>query len=777
MKSYLSLIPISAKVRKRQNRMMILCIIISVLLVTTIFSAADMIIRGETVTMQAKHGNWHIQVNNISDEIAEEISNRPDVTAVGWSAVFNEDADQPYTIGERKATLYGTDETYLAQLADGMEEGAFPQSDQEVVLSSNAKLALDVQLGDSVTVQTPAGNVDLTISGFGSDDQEYYEGQTYLVAVYMTKDAFVSLMNENGVSDYAPACYMQFQSAAKAADAIAEIQTQYSLPEGSIRENTAIMGLAGQSSNESMQNVYGLAAILFIMVLLAGVLMISGSMNSQVAQRTKFFGMMRCIGASRKQVIRFVRLEALNWCKTAIPIGLIVGTVITWAVCALLRYGIGGEFAGTPVFALSPIGLISGAVVGLVTVLLAAQAPAKRAAKVSPMAAVSGNSESIPTTNRSARLILGKVEWTLGVHHATASKKNWLLMTASFSLSIILFLCFSVGLDFARELVPSLRSWQPDITLNGYANALLLEPDLLNEIQEIPHVEDAYGIAYLENVPATSSREGIDHVNLMSYTDYLLDSAADSVVEGDLSAIYGNNGQVMTISNKDNPLQVGDTIQIGGKEVTITCAVSDGVYSSEYSVICSTETFEWLTGETNYSLIGIQLDADADDETIRQINNLVGSDVIFDDLRQGNQEDAATYLAAQFVLYSFLAIIAMITLFNIINSISMSVTARIKQYGAMRAVGMDGGQLSRMITAESFTYAISGLIVGCVAGLLLSRYLHIMLLTRYFGTAWSLPVPLLCIIVLFDFAAAFLAAYAPSKRIRNMAITETINEL
>ena len=777
MKSYLSLIPISAKVRKRQNRMMILCIIISVLLVTTIFSAADMIIRGETVTMQAKHGNWHIQMNNISDEIAEEISDRPDVTAVGWSAVFNENADQPYTIGERKATLYGTDETYLEQLADGMEEGTFPQNDQEVVLSSNAKLALDVQLGDPVTVQTPAGNVDFTISGFGSDDQEYYEGQTYLVAVYMTEAAFVSLMNENGVSDYAPACYVQFQSAAKAADAITEIQEQYNLPEDSIRENTAIMGLAGQSSNESMQNVYGLAAILFIMVLLAGVLMISGSMNSQVAQRTKFFGMMRCIGASRKQVIRFVRLEALNWCKTAIPIGLIAGTVITWAVCALLRYGIGGEFAGTPVFALSPIGLISGAVVGLVTVLLAAQAPAKRAAKVSPMAAVSGNSETPPTTRHTARLILGKVEWTLGVHHATASKKNWFLMTASFSLSIILFLCFSVGLDFARELVPSLRSWQPDITLNGYANALLLEPDLLNEIQEISHVEDAYGTAYLENVPATSSREGIDHVNLMSYTDYLLDSAADSVVEGDLSAIYGNNGQVMTISNKDNPLQVGDTIQIGGKEVTITCAVSDGVYSSEYSVICSTETFEWLTGETNYSLIGIQLDADADDETIRQINNLVGSDVIFDDLRQGNQEDAATYLAAQFVLYSFLAIIAMITLFNIINSISMSVTARIKQYGAMRAVGMDGGQLSRMITAESFTYAISGLVVGCVAGLLLSRYLHIMLLTRYFGTAWSLPVPLLCIIVLFDFAAAFLAAYAPSKRIRNMAITETINEL
>lgn len=756
---------------------MILCIVFSVLLVTTIFSAADMTIRGKSVMMQEKHGRWHIQLENISRDIAEEISNRPDVTEVGWSSVFNSDADQPYTIDGRKAALYGTDNIYLSQLADGMEEGIFPQNDQEVVLSSNAQLALNVQIGDSVTVQTPAGNVDFTVSGFGSDDQEYYEGQTYLIAVYMTENAFASLMNENGVSDDNPACYVQFQSAAKASEAIEEIQTQYHLPESSIRENTVIMGLAGQSSNESMQNIYGIAAVLFVLVLLAGILMISGSMNSNVAQRTKFFGMMRCIGASSQQIIRFVRLEALNWCKIAIPLGLILSTAITWAICALLRYGIGGEFSAVPVFALSPIGLISGAVVGLVTVLLAAQAPAKRAAKVSPVAAVSGGSEAAPTVRHSARPILNKIEWTLGVHHATASKKNWFRMTASFSLSIILFLCFAVILDFAHELVPSLRSWQPDITLNGYANALLLEPDLLAKIQELPHVKTAYGTAYIENVPATSSREEIDHVNLMSYTDDLLDSVADSVVEGDLSSICGNNRQVMTINNKDNPLQVGDTIQIFGKEVTITCSVSDGVYSSEYSVICSPETFEWLTGETNYSLIGIQLDTDATDGTIRQINDLAGNDVMFDDLRKGNQEDAATYLAAQFVLYSFLAILAMITLFHIINSISMSVTARIRQYGAMRAVGMDGSQLTRMIIAEALTYAISGLAAGCGIGLVLSRSLHIMLLTRYFGIAWSLPVPFLCIIIVFDFAAAFLAVYAPSRRIRDMAITDTINEL
>ena len=50
------------------------------------------------------------------------------------------------------------------------------------------------------------------------------------------------------------------------------------------------------------------AGVMFLLVLIAGVLMISSSMNSSVAQRTQFFGMMRCIGMSKQQIIRFVRL-------------------------------------------------------------------------------------------------------------------------------------------------------------------------------------------------------------------------------------------------------------------------------------------------------------------------------------------------------------------------------------------------------------------------------------------------------------------------------------
>ena len=777
MKSYLSLVPISGKVRKRQNRMTIFCVIISVLLVTAIFSVADMWIRASSEGLRQKHGNWHIRLENISQDIAEEIAQRPDVAAVGWSETFNTDADQPFYIGEKKAALYGADSIYLAELVNALEEGSLPQGDNDVMLSSNARLALDVKIGDHVTVKTPSGDTDFTVCGFGSDDAEYYQGQTYMAAVYMMRDAYISIMEQNHLP-INPTCYIQFQDVSKASGIITEIRQQYDLPEEDISENTAIMGLAGQSSNESMKNIYGIAAILFVIVLLAGVLMISGSMNSNVAQRTKFFGMMRCIGASRQQIIRYVRLEALNWCKTAVPVGLVTGTAIEWGVCAFLRYGVGGEFAAMPVFALSPVGLLSGAMVGIVTVLLAAQSPAKRASKVPPMAAVSGNSDTALSVRHTTKRKIRKVERTLGIHHATASKKNWFLLTASFSLSIILFLCISVGLDFAYELIPSvMRSWQPDISLTGYANERVLDQGLSDAISRITGVEHVWGSSYIEHVPAASSRQEIDHVNITSYSEYVLDCAEESLVEGNLSEVYGDSGKVMTVLNKDNPIKVGDVIRVAGQEIEVVCGISDGLYPSEYSIICSQETFARLTGEENYSMIGIQLSSKATDETVKQINSLVGSDVIFTDERQRNQEDANTYLAVKFLLYSFMAIIAMITLFNIINSISMSVTARIKQYGAMRAVGMDGEQLTRMIAAEAFTYAVSGLIVGSGIGIVLSRFLYVRLVTRYFGSQWSLPIVLLAIIVVFVTASAAAAVYAPAKRIRNMPITATINEL
>ena len=86
-----------------------------------------------------------------------------------------------------------------------------------------------------------------------------------------------------------------------------------------------------------------------------------------------------------------------------------------------------------------------------------------------------------------------------------------------------------------------------------------------------------------------------------------------------------------------------------------------------------------------------------------------------------------------FTVYSFLFIVAMITVFHIMNSISMSVSARMRTYGAMRAVGMDKRQLTRMIAAEALTYALSGCAVGCAAGIPLHRFLYQQIISNYWG--------------------------------------------
>ena len=185
--------------------------------------------------------------------------------------------------------------------------------------------------------------------------------------------------------------------------AVFMVTAVFSMAEMSARmEQTRLLEKHGSLSfAELFQSELGQAFILtaggvFVLILIAGVLMISSSINSSIAQRVKFFGMMRCIGMSRRQIIRFVRLEALNWCKTAVPIGLVLGIIASWGLCAALRFLVGEEFSNIPLFGFSIIGIVSGIVVGVVTVLLAARAPARRAAKVSPAAAGTASSCKSP---------------------------------------------------------------------------------------------------------------------------------------------------------------------------------------------------------------------------------------------------------------------------------------------------------------------------------------------------------------------------------------------
>ena len=775
MRSYLSLIPISAKVRRRQNRMTLMCIAIAVFLVTTVFSMVGAIVNMEKTNMISNHGYWHISLQNVSEDIAAQVSSRSDVKTVSRCATINRNVDGDYYIGGQKVALYGVDESWITDIWNCPEEGTYPQSDTEIMISMNAKNTLGINIGDSITLTTPSGNMEYTISGFGSHDSafnEIYDAFT----VYMNRAALSEICSINGIAE-APVYYVRFSSDSGITKRINEIKTDYGLADEAIDENTALLAITGYSNNGYAQALYPLAAIVFVLIVLAGVFMISSSMNSNVAQRTQFFGMMRCIGMSKQQVSRYVRLEALNWCKTAIPIGVVLGILTTWGLCFWLKYGIQGELTEIPLFYVSISGIVLGIAVGILTVLLAAHSPAKRAAKVSPATAVSGNAQN---TTKSRRMRLGsfsKIDTALGMNHAISAKKNLILMTGSFALSIILFFGFSAGLDFAKALMPSTRSWSPDFSITSDDETNSVDKSLAAELRKIDGIDTVYGNMAAIDVPAVSDKD-VSEITLVSYEEYMLQCAKENKVSGDFSKLSGDCNYVLTIYDARNPLEVGDKVQVNGSELEIAGIVSEGLFEDDITLICTEETFERLTGGSNYALLNVKIADNADkDRIVTSMRNMIGEDYSLAEYYDTNKGNNAEFWAFRLVVYAFLAIIVLMAALNIINSTSMSVSARTKQYGAMRAVGMDGRQLTKMIVAEVFTYAICGCIIGCVLGLLLNKMIFEAFITPYFGEIWHIPVAEIIIILLIIFASSVAAIHAPAKCMRNMAITATISEL
>ena len=139
-------------------------------------------------------------------------------------------------------------------------------------------------------------------------------------------------------------------------------------------------------------------------------------------------------------------------------------------------------------------------------------------------------------------------------------------------------------------------------------------------------------------------------------------------------------------------------------------------------MICSEDTFQGLTGEDAYTIIDVQLTKRAGDDVVRKIrtigaNTLGEKRMSFSDRRLSNGEVKGAVWSFELFVYGFLGVIALICTFHIMNSIAMSVAARRGQYGAMRAVGMDGTQMLKMVAAEAVTYGVWGMVVGCAVGL------------------------------------------------------------
>lgn len=541
--------------------MSVFCIILAVLLVTTIFGMADMFVRSQIMKTQAETGNWHIGIQSIDAQTADVIATRPDIEAFSSYSILNYNGEGGYSLNGTNTVICGAEEELLSKIFPNMlTDGKFPQTEKEALVTENAKGILELSIGEQISMKAPDGKeYAFEISGFVENTSNLMSNGFY--GIFVTDEAFYNICADTNLTKNAATFYVQFASTKNVQDKISDLRTAFNLSDEQVFENTKLLGLLGQSVNSFMMQVYVAAAVLFVLVLFAGIMMIASSLNSNVAQRTEFFGLMRCIGATPKQIMRYVRKEALNWCRFAIPIGVFTGIAIIWILCFILRALSPEYFGAMPAFSISLPSILAGVVVGLLTVLLAARSPAKKAAKVSPLAAVSGNASEAQPVRKAAGTKWFKVDTALGIHHAKASRKNFILMAGSFALSIILFLSFSVAIEFMNHTLRPLHPWTADISIVSGDSTCSVNSDFVNDLRENPVVNKIYGRSFLYSVPAVTGNAE-QKIDLISYEQHQLEWAKKYLLKGSLDTVQNEVNTGLIVYEPQNTIQVGDTVSL-----------------------------------------------------------------------------------------------------------------------------------------------------------------------------------------------------------------------
>lgn len=783
LKNYLDLIPIQSKIHRRESLMTRICIFLSVFLVTAIFGMADMEIQSLKYQTIQTDGAWHACFRGLSAEEAAVLASRPEVAAVSRYDAANYRLDMGWQVEGVETVVCGFDKSLPRMYpAAAVTEGVFPDSADSVVCTDSIKERLGLQIGDTLTVVSPEGVPKaFTVSGFSKATSMIMKADAF--GIFVNMDTFREHFEPEETGKDSE-LYIQFKKYCNIRRALSDIREQFGLTDDQVGENAKLLGLMFASSDRYLMQLYLTAGVLAMLVMLAGVLMITGSLNSSVAQRTEFFGLMRCLGATPGQVARFVRKEALGWCKSAIPAALAAGTMLIWFLCRLLRYLSPGFFEGMPLSGVSLPGMAAGVVIGLATVCLAARSPARRASKSSPVAAVSGLAGAgfIPVHKQRRAADTGHfpVDIALGIRHAKGSLKNFLLMTGSFAFGVILFLSFSVLRDFMNHALVPLRPWTADISVISPDNTCSLPEGLFGEMSAHPAVKRAYGRRFSDELEAVLDDGSKIRITLISYEKYQFGWAKDCLSSGDMEATVNGRAFLAAVGGGLS-VEAGDVIGIETKDGLCEIPVS-GVLSAIpfdrkegiLTLICSEALFCELTGERGYTIIDVQLKHGAADldKAAQELRAMAGESAAFSDSRQSNAEVMGAYYAFLLFLYGFLAVILMICAFHIINSMSMSVSARMKQYCCLFAIGMSKRQIVRMIAAEAACYTVFGLLAGCLTGLYLHRFLFTFMVTVRWNTSWQIPVLSLAAVAGTILLSALLSLIGPVRQVRRLTYNQ-----
>jgi putative ABC transport system permease protein len=571
-----------------------------------------------------------------------------------------------------------------------------------------------------------------------------------------------------------------------------------------------------------------------MVALFVGGFVIFNTLSITVAQRTRELATLRTLGASRRQVLRSVMLEAFVIGLAASSLGLVAGIGLAKGLSSLFSsLGMAMPEAGLPIETRT---VVVPLLVGTVLTVVAGLIPAVRATRVSPIAAVREGSAAAHGRGGKAGPVaaaaLGAVASVLLAYgffkHGIPVGRRLLALVAGFLLLFVaLAAVFSrlvrpivavIGTPFSRlgGTAGALASFNvrrnPGRTASTAA-ALMIGITLVSFISLFGRsLRDADTNAWRSQVTAdyvVTSQNGWD-----AFSSVAADRAAGTAgvqlishIRGDRgrvgSANAGINGvdpatvgrvldvdvtgeQLSQLSGHDaivkdrfaraNHLALGQSFTFRGPDGKPTVLVAKGIFKAPKldsllsAIVVTNALFDTSLPRPRDSYAFVDGRASLD-----ALKSAYASDqVVKVETRDGFAASKSEWLAKMLnVIYVLLALSVIVSLFGIVNTLALAVFERTREIGMLRAVGMSRRQARRMIRHEAMMTSLLGAALGLPVGIALAA-----LATRglhSYGLTLTVPVPSLATFVVLSLVVGVLAAVVPARRAGKLNILAALS--
>ena len=602
-----------------------------------------------------------------------------------------------------------------------------------------------------------------------------------------------------------------------------------------ININKELLAYEGASlDDETLKTVYGLGAFVMAIVLVSSVFVIRNGFAISITERLKQYGMLSSIGATKKQIKKSVYFEGFILGLIGIPLGILSGILAIYILVNVVNFILKDYVSNSTLltYGISWIAVVASIIVSIVTIWLSCKRSAKKASKITPIQAIR-SSEDVKLKAKKIKCpkIITKIFKTGGeiaYKNLKRSKKKYRTTVISIIVSVVIFIAISSFIEYGFKMssayyteknynyVVYIRS---NVSSEEDKEEFIKEQSknykILTEISKLPDVgevtinksneleidmDEKHKSELTEHGKDVKTRysepgqEQIDIINIISlsknvYEEYLKKIGGDYETYKDGAILIDNNinldengkrvqGSMYTWKKGDSVVGKIDDKEYNIKIMARTEERPNGVenlYNTNAYFIVSEEFMEKV-GYDSASLYAQSNNADQLDKEVEQYkkdNNIDESELNAFNMEKSVRAENAVVLVVSIFLYGFIAVITLIGITNIFNTITTNMNLRKKEFAMLKSIGMTKKEFNRMIRLESIFYGIKSLVIGIPIGVILSYGMY-NVFKNNMDMVYVLPIKAILISVVFvGIVIGIIMKYSMNK-INKQNIIETI---